>query len=177
MKAREHLLAAGVHPGANQQRREPSFPKDGAKFFPNDTRSPYEWMPRSFQRRRSGSVQQCFNPHSVGSHLPDAGDGDVGAGCGGGATDAVAPFASFEATCGPTTFSARGGSESYQALTFQTSGRKRIGWRLSLGKGEPNDEKPRLECKSGASDRLTQYVSGAGDGIRTHDLLHGKQML
>ena len=45
-------------------------------------------------------------------HPSDDLEGDVGAGCGGGATDAVAPFASFEATCGLTTFSARGGSES-----------------------------------------------------------------
>ena len=96
-----------------RSRNDESLPNGRSQILPNDTRPPHEWMPRSFQRRfGGGSVQRCFTHHPVGSCLLDAGDGDAGAGCGGGATDAVAPFASFEATCGPTTFSARGGSES-----------------------------------------------------------------
>ena len=176
MKAQEHLLAAGVCLGANQQRREPSFPTDGAKFFPNDTRPPHEWMPRSFQRRLGGgSVQRCFNPHSVGSHLPDAGDGDVGAGCDGGATDAVAPFASFEATCGPTTFSARGGSESLPGAHTPNQWSE-TDWMA------PVVEKRRAKRRKAPPSRRKRGfraspVGGAGDGIRTHDLLHGKQML
>ena len=39
----------------------------------------------------------------------------------------------------------------------------------------PQQEKPRLLDESEVSKCLTG--NGAGDGIRTHDLLHGKQML